>query len=61
MDSKKLRKIIQYAIPIAAFLFVLLFFGVRYETNDDATLANIRAGAYGDALHMINSTVFLQF
>lgn len=42
------------ALALLACAAVLLTCGIRYETNDDATLANIAAGAYGDdTLHMI--------
>lgn len=41
-------------ITAAMILTTLFVFGIRYETNDDATLANIAAGAYGsDVLHMV--------
>ena len=33
---------------MAVYALVWLAFGVRYEVNDDATLCNIAAGAYGE-------------
>lgn len=46
-------------ILLAVFIAVISFYiiystqGISYQTNDDAQLANIAAGAYGDWLHMI--------
>ncbi len=44
-------------VPLLAPLLVaavLLAYGIRYDTNDDATLANIAAGAYGpDRIHLV--------
>lgn len=41
-------------LPLAWMLLILLVYGIRYHTNDDATLANIAAGAYGpDRVHLI--------
>jgi len=44
------------AVAISAFTayITLSTFGIRYQTNDDATLSNIAAGGYGaDTLHMV--------
>ena len=44
------------AIVIAATTAFLTIntYGIRFQTNDDATLSNIAAGAYGsDTLHMV--------
>lgn len=44
------------AVAISAFTayITLNTFGIRYQTNDDATLSNIAAGGYGtDTLHMV--------
>lgn len=41
-------------LPLAFMLGILAVYGIRYTTNDDATLANIAAGAYGpDRVHLI--------
>lgn len=41
------RALAPWLLPAAVYALVWLVFGVRYEVNDDATLANIAAGAYG--------------
>ncbi len=41
-------------IAVAVACITLNTFGIRFQTNDDATLSNIAAGAYGsDTLHMV--------
>ncbi|MBP0980062.1 MAG: hypothetical protein J6Q18_00705, partial [Oscillospiraceae bacterium] len=40
-------------IAVATAVVTIKLFGIRYQTNDDATLSNIAAGAYGDSLHMV--------
>ena len=41
-------------VPLALFAGMAVLFGMRYTTNDDATIANIAAGAYGaDRIHLI--------
>ncbi|MDO5603163.1 MAG: hypothetical protein Q4G07_10395, partial [Oscillospiraceae bacterium] len=53
-SSKQRQNLLAAALPLAVFFLTLLFFGVRYETNDDATLSNIAAGAYGpDSQYLI--------
>ena len=46
-------KTVAFLLPLAVILIVLSVYGIRYHTNDDATLANIAAGAYGDVYHMV--------
>lgn len=43
------------AAGLAALVFFAVYglYGIQYRTNDDATLANLAAGAYGDSLHLI--------
>ncbi len=52
-ENKKLKMAIAIFIAVAAAVVTLSLFGIRYQTNDDATLSNIAAGAYGDTLHMV--------
>ena len=53
-DPDALRRHLLAAGLIALFfVFSYSLFGIQYRTNDDATLANIAAGAYGDSLHMV--------
>ena len=40
-------------IAVVTAVVTIKLFGIRYQTNDDATLSNIAAGAYGDSLHMV--------
>lgn len=48
------QSVLALAAAAALFMFVLAVYGIRYATNDDATLANIAAGAYGpDRIHLI--------
>ena len=51
--EKWLKIAIALAIAVGAALITINVFGIRYQTNDDATLSNIAAGAYGDSLHMV--------
>ncbi len=54
MKSIPVRKILAAAIALLACVAVIGVFGIRYQTNDDATLSNIAAGGYGsDTLHMV--------
>ncbi|MBQ3394167.1 MAG: hypothetical protein IJG64_03335 [Oscillospiraceae bacterium] len=61
MDSQKTgrqkkntaAKAVAFLLPAFFMLIVLSLYGIRYHTNDDATLANIAAGAYGDVYHMV--------
>ena len=61
MDSQKTgrqkknmaAKAVAFLLPAFFVLLTLSFYGIRYHTNDDATLANIAAGAYGDVYHMV--------
>lgn len=43
------------AAALVALVFFLTYglYGIQYRTNDDATLANLAAGAYGDSLHLV--------
>ena len=44
----RLNALIALGMVLAVYALVWLAFGVRYEVNDDATLCNIAAGAYGE-------------
>ena len=45
---------VPWLLPVVCFAATALVFGVRYEVNDDAILANIAAGAYGpDTVHLV--------
>lgn len=58
-ENKGFDKYKAVNILLAVFIAVISFYiiystqGISYQTNDDAQLANIAAGAYGDWLHMI--------
>ena len=52
-ESRALRVLIAAALAVLVAVITINTFGIRYQTNDDATLANIAAGAYGDTLHMV--------
>ncbi len=52
-SSKKVQFLLSIFLPIIVFISVVTIFGIHYRTNDDATLANIAAGAYGTNLRMI--------
>ena len=52
-NHKAIKLRLAVLISIAAAVITIKLFGVRYQSNDDATLANIAAGAYGDRLHMV--------
>lgn len=50
----KYKKLAAVLLAVAVAAVCLGTFGIRYQTNDDATLSNIAAGAYGaDTLHMV--------
>ena len=53
VPAKKAAKAAAFLLPFAVMILVISAFGIRYHTNDDATLANIAAGGYGDTLHMV--------
>ena len=53
LENDRLKLGLAVLIAIAAAVITLSLFGIRYQTNDDATLSNIAAGAYGDTLHMV--------
>ena len=52
-NHKAIKLRLAVLISVAAAVVSIKLFGVRYQSNDDATLANIAAGAYGDRLHMV--------
>ncbi|MBR5251441.1 MAG: hypothetical protein IKV52_01295 [Oscillospiraceae bacterium] len=52
-NQDKIRGVLAVAIAVAVAAVTLHNFGIRYQTNDDATLSNIAAGAYGDSVHMV--------
>jgi len=53
LEGKHVKMAIAVIIAVVAAFLVFNTYGIRYETNDDATLSNIAAGAYGDTIHMI--------
>ena len=56
------QRVLPYLLPIGCYVFVWLLFGVRYEVNDDATLSNIAAGAYGaDSQYLIYINVLVGY
>lgn len=58
--SPSLQSWLTVLVPLALFAGMLALFGMRYTTNDDATIANIAAGAYGgDRIHLIYVNILL--
>ena len=55
----KLKAVLSVALPFIAMVAVLCVYGIRYDTNDDATLANLSAGAYGSGLHTVHLNIIL--
>ena len=55
----KLKAVLSIALPFIAMVAVLCVYGIRYDTNDDATLANLSAGAYGSGLHTVHLNIIL--
>ncbi len=52
--KNKIMMLTAMAIAVAAAFLTINTYGIRFQTNDDATLSNIAAGAYGsDTLHMV--------
>ncbi len=58
-QNKSLNAVLAIAVPLAVMRFVLLVYGIRYDTNDDATLANISAGAYGTDAYPVYLNIIL--
>ncbi len=55
MERVSVRILFSLLIPLACLRASLACLDIRYQTNDDATFANIAFGAYGsDNLHMIH-------
>ena len=53
-NKEKTIAFLAVALAIAVAVISVSAFGIKYQSNDDATLANIAAGAYGsDTLHMV--------
>ena len=54
------RTALAMALALACFFATWAVFGLRYELNDDAQLANIAMGAYGeDTHHLVYVNVLL--
>lgn len=52
--KRKIMLVAAVAIAVAVACITTGTYGIRYQSNDDATIANIAAGAYGsDRLHMV--------
>lgn len=48
------QALLPWAAAALALAAAVAVFGLRYDTNDDATIANLAAGAYGpDRLHLV--------
>lgn len=55
-QTKKIdpQALLAWVLPVLMFALILAVFGIRYDTNDDAIIANLAAGAYGpDRLHLV--------
>lgn len=63
MEKRKVQRLEAlwpWALALATYALVWLLLGVRYEVNDDATLCNIAAGAYGeDSQYLIYINVLI--
>lgn len=46
-ETKLLKNLLCFGIPILCLLITLLTLGTCYDTNDDATISNIASGAFG--------------
>ena len=56
------RTALAMALALACFFATWAVFGLRYELNDDAQLANIAMGAYGeDTHHLVYVNVLLRW
>ena len=53
------KALLAVAVPFAIMAAILMIYGIRYDTNDDATLANLSAGAYGTGLHPVHLNIIL--
>ena len=52
--KNKIMMLLAILIATATAFLTINTYGIRFQTNDDATLSNIAAGAYGsDTLHMV--------
>ena len=58
-QNNRLNIILAVAVPLLVMCCVLAVYGIRYDTNDDATLANLSAGAYGTGLHPVHLNIIL--
>lgn len=56
-QNKKVQLLLSVALPLLIFILTVVVFGMHYRTNDDATLANIAAGAYGQTMRMLHINV----
>ncbi len=54
--------LIAFGCTLTVFCATLLLFGIRYDTNDDATISNIAAGAYGEhSQYIVYSNILLGY
>lgn len=54
LERPAARRWLPVLLPLALFAAMQMAYGIRYTTNDDATIANIAAGAYGpDRVHLV--------
>jgi len=58
-QKNSLQLLLAVIIPLIAMGAVILVYGIRYDTNDDATIANLSAGAYGTGLHAVHPNIIL--
>lgn len=58
-QANRLTALLAVAVPVIIMLGIVLIYGTHYDTNDDATLANLSAGAYGTGLHSVHLNIIL--
>ena len=57
LNQKKLKFALSVAVPLIIFAVTVAAFGMHYRTNDDATLANLAAGGYGNLVRILHINV----
>lgn len=54
LETPAVQRWLPVLLPLALFAAMQAAYGIRYTTNDDATISNLAAGAYGpDRIHLI--------
>ena len=54
LETPAVQRWLPVLLPLALFAAMQAAYGIRYTTNDDATISNLAAGAYGpDRIHLL--------